>query len=228
MNRIADAPSNGEIANSLNVLPWLQDTTAQKVWETWQISYRDVVVLDAFNRPIARDNLTSHDLALPQYRAALETALLTAATPADTDRDGLPDVWELGWFGHLGPTPTSDEDGDGVDSLNEFTFGSSPISAASIPKFLPVVARPAGRQVLAMVFRRFGGSAADLAVETSRDLVTWTSSPAEVFRSGAVRNLYDGMGGAEVRYQQPSAAADRPVVFMRARAVLRSPAGTGP
>ncbi|MCC6234361.1 MAG: hypothetical protein IT580_17095 [Verrucomicrobiales bacterium] len=216
------------MAKTFNVLPWLQDTTAAEVWTRWQIAYRDVLVVDAFNRPLLRDNLTSHDLGQPQYYNALKAALLAAAVPADTDADGLPDDWELGWFGNLSPTPTSDEDGDGADSLSEFTFGSSPASAASVPTFLPVVARPGGSQVLAMVFRRFVGSAAELVVETSSDLVTWSSGPTEVFRSGTVRNLYDGVGGAEVRYQQPSGAANRPAVFMRARAILKTPAGSQP
>ncbi len=228
VNRASDANYNGEVASSFNVLPWLQDTAAQRVWANWQAAYRDVLILDAFNRPIARDNLSSHDLGQTQYRNALKAALLSAAVPVDADADGLPDVWELGWFGNLASTPTSDVDGDGVDSLTEFTFGSSPTSAISVPTFQPLVARPAGRQVLAMIFRRFGGSAAELVVETSRDLVTWTSSPTEVFRSGPARNLYDGVGGMEVRYQQPIGAADRPATFMRARAVLKAPTGNRP
>lgn len=44
-------------------LPWLQETADEPVWDTWGITYRDVVVLDGENRVIAIYNLTEHSLA---------------------------------------------------------------------------------------------------------------------------------------------------------------------
>lgn len=60
-------------------LPWLQDTPQAKVWTSWQVTYRDVIVLDAENRVIRVYNLTDHDLVNPTFYAELRDILLAAA-----------------------------------------------------------------------------------------------------------------------------------------------------
>jgi subtilisin family serine protease len=50
---------------------------------------------------------------------------------ADTDRNGLPDWWELDQFGHLNVNPTADPDHDGQSNLGEFEAGTDPNNAAS-------------------------------------------------------------------------------------------------
>jgi len=49
------------------------------VWVEWNVTYRDVVVLDVDNVPVAVYNLTSHDLANPVYYAELKQILKDAA-----------------------------------------------------------------------------------------------------------------------------------------------------
>jgi hypothetical protein len=68
-------------------LPWLQDTSAQQAWVRWGVEWRDVVVLDADNVPIAIYNLTAHDLHDPANYAALRDILVQAAAgtgPSDS------------------------------------------------------------------------------------------------------------------------------------------------
>lgn len=43
-------------------LGWLQDTPEQDVWESWGVTYRDVVILDRNNELFATFNLTDRDL----------------------------------------------------------------------------------------------------------------------------------------------------------------------
>jgi len=43
-------------------LPWLQETQDQMVWVTWRVNYRDVIIIDEDNEPLATYNLTDHDL----------------------------------------------------------------------------------------------------------------------------------------------------------------------
>ncbi len=179
-----------------------------------------MVVLDAFNRPIARDNLTAHDLGNAQNYAALERALLTVATPADTDRDRLPDDWEWAWFGKLDPTPDGDVDGDGAPNFEEFAFSSSPVDPASKPVVIPILVAPSGQPSLAAAFRRFAGGAVDFVAETSSDLVTWSAGPSEIVRVIGARNRYDGAGGAEGRFQLTPAAGAKTAGFIRIRPVL--------
>jgi hypothetical protein len=50
--------------------------------------------------------------------------------PADSDGDGLPDVWELQFFGNLNQGPSGDPDGDGVSNLQEFYQGRNPTKGA--------------------------------------------------------------------------------------------------
>ena len=50
----------------------------------------------------------------------------------DTDGDGLPDSWELAYFGSsTGSLPTVDSDGDGVDNRDEFYADTNPTNSAS-------------------------------------------------------------------------------------------------
>jgi Bacterial Ig domain/IPT/TIG domain/Beta-propeller repeat/Carboxypeptidase regulatory-like domain len=44
----------------------------------------------------------------------------------DSDGDGLPDSWELQYFGNLNQGPAGDPDGDGVANLQEFQSGQNP------------------------------------------------------------------------------------------------------
>lgn len=71
--------SGNPAITSGRVLPWLQDTAAQNVWQSWAVTYRDVVVLDAQNFPVAVYNVTTHDLGDPAKYAALKTLLIDTA-----------------------------------------------------------------------------------------------------------------------------------------------------
>ena len=60
-------------------LPWLQDTAAVNAWGLWDVTWRDVVIVDGSNRKVAVYNLTTHDLADPNNYLELK-AMLHAAT----------------------------------------------------------------------------------------------------------------------------------------------------
>lgn len=64
------------------VLPWLQDTPEQNAWQKWDVTYRDVVILDPNGYRVDVYNLTEHDLADSGNYAALEQRLVDrAGTP---------------------------------------------------------------------------------------------------------------------------------------------------
>jgi hypothetical protein len=56
---------------------------------------------------------------------------LTPPDP-DADDDGLPDDWEIGWFGNISRQPGADDDLDGRTNFEEFAAGTSPIDPSSI------------------------------------------------------------------------------------------------
>jgi hypothetical protein len=58
------------------------------------------------------------------YRASVD--------PVDTDSDGMPDLWEMQYFGNSTNAVASlDSDGDRTDNLTEYIAGTNPTNAAS-------------------------------------------------------------------------------------------------
>ncbi len=58
----------------------------------------------------------------------------------DIDGDGLPDEWEMAWFGSLAEDSTGDYDNDGAVNLAEYERNTNPVSGR--PPSAPVVVSP--------------------------------------------------------------------------------------
>jgi subtilisin family serine protease len=57
----------------------------------------------------------------------------------DTDANGLPDWWELQYFGHLtGTDPNADADHDGMSNLAEWLAGTNPTNASSCLQLIAI------------------------------------------------------------------------------------------
>ena len=50
----------------------------------------------------------------------------------DSDGNGLPDSWEIEFFGSIGVDPNEDADGDGTTNMMEFAAGTNPTSPSSV------------------------------------------------------------------------------------------------
>jgi hypothetical protein len=90
----------------------------------------------------------------------------------DGNGNGLPDSWELAYFGNLTQNPTGDYDGDGVSNLQEFLDGTNPTNSASALFRLSVDS---------------DGGTVDLAPfqssYTNGQIVTLTALPANTFNA---------------------------------------------
>lgn len=74
-------------------------------------------------------------------------ARLNLARLVDSDNNGLPDWWELQYFGHLtGTDPAGDADGDRASNLAEFLAGTNPTNSDSVLR-LAVQTPAAGNQL---------------------------------------------------------------------------------
>jgi len=62
----------------------------------------------------------------------------------DTDHDGLPDAWEVQYFGNLAQTPWDDFDGDGVSNYDEYIDGTDPTDPTSLLPRLRLAATSRG------------------------------------------------------------------------------------
>jgi len=71
-------------------IPWLQDTQEDDWWGTWEITYRDVVILNRDGNEEAVFNLTEHDLGKPNEYAAFKALLLNAAGEESTTTTTIP------------------------------------------------------------------------------------------------------------------------------------------
>jgi hypothetical protein len=58
----------------------------------------------------------------------------------DSNGNGMPDWWEMKYFGNLNQPPLGDYDGDGVDNLDEYLEGTDPANAHSFDPRLYVQA----------------------------------------------------------------------------------------
>lgn len=56
-------------------------------------------------------------------------SLMVIDSTTDSDGDGLPDPWELKYFGHTGVNLNADPDGDYLSNLQEYQYGTNPNNA---------------------------------------------------------------------------------------------------
>lgn len=77
INEAGHESDNETICDGRDV-PWLQDTAADNVWDTWTHVYRDVIILDRAGQQADVYNLTDQDLGEQANYDALK-ALMQAA-----------------------------------------------------------------------------------------------------------------------------------------------------
>lgn len=78
LNAVGEEAGNETMTDGRD-LPWLQDVADQDVWGDWNVTYRDVLVVDAENEPVSVLNLTANDLGEAASYDALKEQILGVA-----------------------------------------------------------------------------------------------------------------------------------------------------
>lgn len=136
------------------------------------------------------------------FIAAPTAAAANTTTAFDSDGDGLPDAWEIQYFGSIGDpraTPNADPDGDGFTNLQEYVAGTNPTNPTSRLQIDSV--NVAGGQT-AIQFEAVAGKTYTILYRYNLSSGTWlklTDIPAQP-GSGAVIVNDPTVGSATTRF----------------------------
>jgi hypothetical protein len=112
--------------------------------------------------------------------------VFTVESSADADGDGLPDAWEIRYFGTTAAQPHDDPDGDGLDNLEEFRAGTNPTEAASVLHVQSVQVRGADAVIQ---FASVSGKAYRLERTQDISQPEWTTVVEFIPGTGKVMNI---------------------------------------
>jgi hypothetical protein len=98
------------------------------------------VTFNSASASVSSWNLTSVIVTVPAFATTgpvvitvngiASNGMIFSVGATDSDSDGLPDSWEMQYFGNLNQSANGDPDGDGLTNLQEFQQGRNPTKSA--------------------------------------------------------------------------------------------------
>jgi hypothetical protein len=137
--------------------------------------------------------------------------VIYAAGSSDCNGDGLPDLWQIQYFGSPGAAnagPNVDADGDGMSNLQEYLAGTDPTNGASFFHVTAVVEQ--GKNIL--VTWVCGGGRTNV-------LQAAPSLPAGAYSNVSPNIVLVGSGLVSTNYLDMGAATNTPSRVYRVRLV---------
>ena len=181
-------------------LSWLRDDSVPSILDSWGAVYRDVIILDTLNNRVDTWNLTNNDLRVQSNRDTMKKKLRTAATPADTDNDRLPDYWERWAYGSLSRSG-SYRGPDGITALVHYAHCSRTPLSGALPGGPDAVLLPFdGAISLTWTARRGRALGLSVVPEFSPSLAAW-SLTGHGWEEWNRFPLYDGSGGEIIEWR---------------------------
>ena len=138
------------------------------------------------------------------------------ATVGSGAGNGIPDWWELIYFGTRGVVPTASYANDGISNLMKYAFGLNPlVSVSDAPLTLFFQNYTDGQTYPHLEFTRLKEAAAMISLERSIDLMSPWQTEGSIYVTVSVTDLGDDTEYVVVR--NLTSLADAPKVFFRLR-----------
>lgn len=169
-----DGSKSFDLDGAIATYDWLQ-TGGQSV----SLSGASTAVA-TFTAPVVTSNTTlTFSLTVTDTQSATDVASVTITVAnVDSDDDGLPDAWELQYFGNLTQGPTDDPDGDGATNAEEWQEGTDPTVADPPPAMVTGLAAEGGNAQVTLTWP-------DVPQATSYN-VYWSLSPGVTKSNGTL------------------------------------------
>ena len=149
---------------------------------SYQWYSNDVVMIGASTDSLVLTNASGNNLTNFTVVISNATGVVTstpAAIWADSNGNGIPDWWELKYFGNLNQTADGDYDGDGVSNIDEYREGTIPNNANSFNPRLSIQKPNNGRVVASpdQPYYSMGQVVTMTAIpDTSQDFLGWSGA----------------------------------------------------
>ena len=148
-------------------------------------------ILGADGRTVAFQSFSS-DLTENDFNNNRDVIVLRLEA-GDTDGDGLPDDWELAYFGTLERDGSGDFDGDGHTDLQEFLAGTDPTNTGSILRVLTITSLSGNTTIL---WSATPGRSYQVQFKSNVTDVGWTDVPGVTIATGSIASRLDSLGGS--------------------------------
>ena len=144
-------------------------------------------VMAADGRTIVFQSFAS-DLASGDLNNAKDVFMLRL-NAGDSDHDGLPDDWEIAYFGDLAQDGEGDFDHDGSTNRQEYLAGTNPANNASVFQVLTLTALSNGQTTL--LWSAVAGRTYRVQFKDDLERPGWTDLGGEVTADGTQASAVD-------------------------------------
>lgn len=148
-----------------------------------------------FNRDGSKIIFESYasDLVAGDFNETRDVYTTNLSLP-DSDGDGLPDSWELTWFGTLARDGSGDFDNDGVTDRDEFVAGTSPVNNLSVLEALAIHSSNSGQPEI--LWAAVPGRTYRVQYKDDFNVTGWTNLPGDVVANSSTGLRLDDSGTA--------------------------------